>query len=371
MANSKVYFTSFRTNSEISVTDKLKNLIEKAGIGELPLKDSFAAVKMHFGEPGNLAFLRPNYARAVVDVLKEKGAHPFLTDANTMYPGMRRNALDHLTAALMNGFGPMQTGCHVLIADGLTGTDDVAVPIDGEYCKTAYIGRAAMDADVIISLTHFKGHEGTGFGGALKNLGMGLGSAAGKRDMHCDGKPSVDEGSCVGCGRCLKQCVHDALTLQGEGKSRKAHIDHGKCVGCHRCVGACNTRGAISGANSAEEILGCKVAEYAWAVIKDKPNFHISLVMDVSPFCDCYPSNDTPVIADIGMFASFDPVALDSACADACNKAQPLPGSMLADCKHHSGDIFGDMHPATAWRKGLEHAQKLGMGSMAYDIIEV
>lgn len=371
MEKAKVFFTSFRTNTEISVTDKLKRLIEKAGIGELPLDGKFAAIKMHFGEPGNLAFLRPNYARAVADVLKEKGARPFLTDANTMYPGMRRNALDHLDAALINGFGPMQTGCQVIIADGLTGTDDVAVPIDGEYCKTAYIGRAAMDADVLISLTHFKGHEATGFGGTLKNIGMGLGSAAGKRDMHCDGKPSVSEGSCVGCGRCEKQCVHGALTIIGEGKSRKAHIDQDKCVGCHRCVGACNKQGAITGADSAEVVLGCKVAEYAWAVVKDKPSFHISLVMDVSPMCDCYGSNDAPVIADIGMFASFDPVALDTACADACNKAEPLHGTYLSECGRHSGDIFGDMHPSTAWRKGLEHAQKLGMGTMAYDITEV
>ena len=265
----------------------------------------------------------------------------------------------------------MQTGCHVIIADGLTGTDDVAVPIDGEYCKTAYIGRAAMDADIVVSLSHFKCHEATGLGGALKNLGMGLGSAAGKRDMHCDGKPTVNQNSCIGCMRCAAQCVHGAISFSGEGKARKAHIDHDKCVGCHRCVGACNKQSAISGPDASNDALNCKIAEYALAVCKDRPTFHVSLVMDVSPFCDCYGCNDTPIISDVGMFASLDPVALDTACADACNRMEPLPNSDLADVKTRTGDIFNDVHPETNWRSCMEHGQKIGLGTMAYDLIEV
>ena len=178
MEKSKVYFTNFRAKPDRNVLQKLRHLIEAAGMTSMPLEGKFTAIKMHFGEPGNLAFLRPNYAKVVVDTLKDMGARPFLTDCNTLYTGMRRNALDHLTAAFENGFGPLQTGCHVIIADGLLGNDHVSVPIDGEYCKEALIGRAAMDADAIISLTHFKCHEGTGIGGALKNLGMGLGSTA-------------------------------------------------------------------------------------------------------------------------------------------------------------------------------------------------
>ncbi|MEG2252129.1 MAG: DUF362 domain-containing protein [Clostridia bacterium] len=359
MEKSKVYFTNFRAKPDMNLLQKLRRLIEKAGMLQMNLDGKFTAVKMHFGEPGNLAFLRSNYAKVVVDTLKEMGARPFLTDCNTLYTGMRRNALDHLEAAYQNGFSPLQTGCQVLIADGLLGTDDVAVPIEGEYCKRAFIGRAAMDAEAIISLTHFKCHEGTGIGGALKNLGMGLGSAAGKRDMHNDGKPMVNHAACVGCGLCARQCAHGAIGFSGEKGKRKATIDHDKCVGCARCVGACRDHGAIGG------------PEYAWAVIKDRPNFHITLVMDVSPFCDCHGENDMPVIADVGMFASFDPVALDTACADACNRMEPLPGTFLSERKNRTGDLFNDTHPVTNWRSGLEHAQKLGVGTMNYELIEV
>ena len=371
MNPSKVYFTDFRASAQQNLLQKLRMLLEKAGMVHMPLEGKFTAVKIHFGEPGNLAFARHNYAKVVVDTLKEMGAKPFLTDANTLYVGMRRNALDHLDAAYLNGFSPLQTGCHVLIADGLMGTDDVAVPIDGEYCKEAFIGRAAMDADAIISLTHFKCHESTGIGGVLKNLGMGLGSTAGKRAMHNDGKPKVYQKRCVGCGLCAKQCAHDAISFSGEKGQRKAAIDHEKCVGCGRCVGACHSIGAIGGSGSSNDMLNCKISEYALATVQKRPHFHISLVMDVSPFCDCHSENDAPVIANIGMFASFDPVALDTACAEACNKALRLPSTFLSERGTHTDDLFNDVHPDTNWRVGMQHAEKLGIGTMAYELIEV
>lgn len=371
MAASRVYFTNFRATPEMSLTKKLRRLIEKAGMMEMDLNDKFTAVKIHFGELGNLAYLRPNYARVVVDALKEMGARPFLTDCNTLYVGSRRNALDHLDAAYQNGFSPLQTGCHVIIGDGLLGTDDVAVPIDGEYFKEARIGRAIMDADAIISLNHFKGHECTGTGGALKNLGMGCGSTEGKRAMHHEGKPAVRPEACIGCGRCFKQCAHGAISFVPYEGRRVAQIDHDKCTGCGRCAGVCRDRGAILGPDSSNDMLNCKIAEYAMAVVQNRPNFHINLVCDVSPNCDCHSENDAPIIADVGMFASFDPVALDTACAEACCRMEPLPGSWLADMPEHTGDVFHDTHPTTNWRTCVEHAQKLGMGTMAYELIEV
>ena len=371
MPQSKVYFTNFRATPECNLLQKLRRLLIRAGMKEMNLQDKFTAVKIHFGEPGNLAFIRPNYARVVVDLLKEMGARPFLTDANTLYVGMRRNALDHLDAAYMNGFSPLQTGCHVVIADGLMGTDDVAVPVDGEYCREALIGRAIMDADAIITMNHFKGHEATGIGGALKNLGMGCGSTAGKRVMHYDGKPSVRPKDCVGCGRCMRVCAHNAISFTEFEGRRAARIDHDLCVGCGRCVGLCHEHGAIRGPHSSNDTLNCKISEYALAVVKDRPNFHISFVMDVSPNCDCHGENDSPIIADVGIFASFDPVALDVACAEACNRMEPLPGTWLSEMEEHTGDIFNDTHPETNWRSGPEHAAKLGMGNLEYELIEV
>lgn len=207
MESSKVFYTDFRTsiNGE-SMPAKLKRLARKAGIADMDMGGKFVAIKMHFGELGNISYLRPNYAKAIVDLVKELGGKPFLTDCNTMYPGFRKNALEHLECAWENGFTPLTVGCPVIIADGLKGTDDVAVPVEGgEYTKEALIGHAVMDADVFISLTHFKGHEMTGFGGAIKIIGMGCGSRAGKKDQHSAGKAIIDETRCRGCRRCERE----------------------------------------------------------------------------------------------------------------------------------------------------------------------
>ena len=278
---SKVYMTDLRCRPGVSLLNKLEKLMRTAGIGEINFERKLVAIKMHFGEPGNLAFLRPNYAKVVADVVKSLGGVPFLTDCNTLYPGRRKNALEHLDAAYENGFSPLSTGCQVIIGDGLRGNDDVEVPVEGaEYIQTAKIGKAIMEADVIISLSHFKGHEQTGFGGAIKNLGMGCGSRRGKMEQHAQGKPMVAPRRCVGCRRCATQCAHGAITF---GEDRKASIDWDKCVGCGRCIAVCNTDAIRPGNDAAMEELGCRMAEYAKAVVDGRPQFHISLVIDVSP----------------------------------------------------------------------------------------
>jgi len=367
MSASKVYFTDLRSHHDESLLHKLQRLLKKAGMDQIDFDGKFTAIKIHFGEMGNLAFLRPNWAKVVADFVKEQGGRPYLTDCNTLYIGSRKNALDHLETAYVNGYSPFSTGCHVLIADGLKGTDETLVPIDGEYVKEAKIGRAVMDADVFISLNHFKGHEGTGFGGAIKNIGMGCGSRAGKMEMHSAGKPYVNQAACIGCGICQKNCAHDAITIE----DRKAFIDHSKCVGCGRCIGACPKDATRPAEDESNEILNKKMAEYAWAVVKDRPHFHISLVIDISPFCDCHGANDLPILPDIGIFASFDPVALDQACVDACLKQQPIPGSRLEEMPHVSHDHFINSQPATDWRSQLSHAEKLGLGKREYELIEM
>lgn len=373
MEKSKVYFTDFRTRVGVSLTEKLQRLIKKAGITDIDMYGKFVAIKMHFGELGNLSYLRPNYAKAVADVVKECGGKPFLTDCNTLYPGSRKNALEHLDCANINGFNTITTGCQIIIGDGLRGTDDITVPVrNGEYCKEAYIGRAVMDADIFISLTHFKGHESTGFGGAIKNIGMGCGSRAGKMQQHNSGKPIVHDDLCRGCRRCAKECGSDAITYE----NGKAVINQDICKGCGRCIGAC-VFDAIENQNwNANEILGRKMAEYSQAVCDGRPTFHISLVRDISPNCDCHGENDAPILPDVGIFASFDPVALDQACVDACLHATPMPNSQLSDNLadphwHHHHDNFLDSNPNVRWKETLEHAEKIGLGTREYELIQM
>ena len=364
---SDVYFTDFRVKEGDSLLRKLERLMDRSGLGSLDLNGKYVAIKIHFGEPGNLAFLRPNYARTVADYVKARGGHPFLTDCNTLYVGGRKNALDHMESAYLNGFTPYTTGCHVIIADGLKGTDEAYVPVEGgTYVKEAKIGRAIMDADVVISLSHFKGHEATGFGGALKNLGMGCGSRAGKMEMHSAGKPHTDRSLCIGCGACQRICAHDAPVMT----DGKITIDHNKCVGCGRCIGVCPRDAVKPASDESNDILNCKIAEYAKAVVSGRPQFHISLSMDISPNCDCHGENDAPLVPDVGMYASFDPVAIDQACADGVMAQPILPGSAIDDGREEK-DHFHHMHPTTNWRSCLEHAEKIGLGTREYRLITV
>lgn len=267
----------------------------------------------------------------------------------------------------------MVTHCQVIIADGLKGTECREIPLeDAEYCKAPKIGSAIADADIIISMTHFKGHEMSGFGGALKNLGMGSASVAGKLELHSASQPKIVEENCKGCNICVKHCNHQALSLNN---NHKAVIDYTKCVGCGQCVALCQHGAAVVSQYDTSENLNYKIAEYTKAVLKDKPNFHISFIVNVSPECDCWNHNDAAVIPDLGMLASFDPVALDQACVDMVNKAPVInmPNMLTEHLHEHEGDHdkFHILHPDTNWEAGLRHAEKLGIGTRQYELIEV
>lgn len=378
MEKSKVYFTDMRCKVGTSLLDKLDKLMLTAGIADINFQKAFVAIKIHFGEPGNLSFLRPNFAKTVADRVKKLGGFPFLTDCNTLYVGRRNNALLHLEAAYENGFSPFSTGCHVIIADGLKGTDEVEVPIKGGiHLTTAKIGKGIMDADVFISLSHFKGHEVTGFGGAIKNIGMGCGSRAGKMVMHSNGKPQVDPTKCVGCRTCAKFCNQDAFTF---GEDKKAILSHESCVGCGRCISACNFDAISPSWDGSSDDVNLRMVEYTKAVLDDRPHFHISIVNQVSPYCDCHGENDAAIVPDIGMFASFDPVALDMACIDAVNAAPAIPGSALREI--HAGDNTGcgcgkkadhfhSIHPTTNWRSQIAHSEAIGLGNGQYELVTI
>ena len=375
MEKSKVYFTDFRARTGEGLPAKLKRLMKKAGFASMDMEGKFVAIKMHFGELGNISYLRPNYAKSVADMVKEAGGIPFLTDCNTLYPGSRKNAIEHMYCAWENGFTPMTVGCPVIIGDGLKGTDDIAVPVEGgTYIKEAKIGRAIMDADIFISLTHFKGHEMTGFGGTIKNIGMGCGSRAGKKAQHSNGKPTINPEVCRGCKRCMRECANQGLEF--DETTKKMHVNAENCVGCGRCLGACNFDAIRFVNDAATKELNCRMAEYAKAVVDGRPNFHISLIVDVSPYCDCHGENDAPILPNVGMLASFDPLALDQACADLCLKQQPLPNSVLSDnmkkadfCDHH--DHFENTTVDSEYKSCLEHGEEIGLGSREYELIEM
>jgi len=363
---SKVFFTNLHTGHGQNLLTKFEKLIIKAGIDNLSFENKFTAIKVHFGEPGNLAYIRPNYTKVLSDYVKSKKGRPFLTDCNTLYPGKRKNALEHLDTAYQNGFNPFVTGCNVIIGDGLKGTDETLVKIDMKHVKEAKIGHAIADADIIISLNHFKGHVATGIGGAIKNIGMGCGSRAGKMEMHSSGKPTVLTEKCRSCFTCFKSCAHDAI----HEIDRKAYINHTHCVGCGRCIGSCLFDAITPASDETNTILSEKIAEYTYAVLNGKQHFHISFVIDVSPYCDCHNFNDLPIVDDIGIFASSDPVALDKACADAVNQGRVVTGSMLEKNRKQK-DYITTVNPKTDWIHSLEYAFEIGLGSLEYDLISL
>ncbi|MCD8043678.1 MAG: DUF362 domain-containing protein [Tannerellaceae bacterium] len=372
MTKSKVYFTNLRTTPSSNLLDKLERVVKRAGIADVDFKDKFVAIKIHFGEPGNLAYIRPNYAARIATLLRSLGAKPFLTDSNTLYSGRRSNAVDHLQSAWENGFNPLSAKCDVVIADGIKGTDYREIPINGEYCKAPKIGTAVVDADIVISMNHFKGHEQSGFGGALKNLGMGCASVGGKLELHSASQPVVNREECVSCRICEKYCAHDAIHLDD---TKIAVINYDKCVGCGQCVALCQYDAAVMGDSDTSERLNYKIAEYTKAVLQDKPHFHISFIMNVSPECDCWNHNDAAIVPDLGIAASFDPVALDQACADLVTAAPVLDNNRISDIHSHDHlvgeDKFCLIHPDTNWKAGLEHAEKIGIGTREYELVKV
>lgn len=365
MTGSDVFLADFHMNSETNFLKRFEDLVRKAGIGTIDFGKKFVAIKIHFGEYGNVAYLRPGYARTVAEIVREKGGLPFVTDCNTLYAGRRKNALEHLDCAAANGFTAQSVGCNVIISDGLKGDDDVEIPVNGDLIKSAKIGRGIADADIIVTISHFKCHEKAGMGGSLKNLAMGCASRRGKMEQHSEEKPVISAEKCRGCGNCFKTCGSNAISMRG----KKASIDRDRCVGCGMCIPACRFDAIETVYDAASEKMCKKMAEYACAAIIGKPNFHISVITDVMPYCDCRAASELPIVPNIGILASFDPVALDVACADLVNGSAVIPGS-IAD-KEGCDDIFTRVNPGTNWRITVDQAVKIGIGSSEYRIVRI
>ena len=369
--SSKVHFTDMRATQKLNLIDKVGKLFSEAGFKEIISPGDLVAVKLHFGEKGNTGFIRPQFIRKIVDEIKKAGGKPFLTDANTLYVGSRSNAVDHLRTAIENGFAYAVVDAPLVIADGLSGKDYVQVPVNLKHCKDVKIGSAVALADVLLAVTHFKGHEATGFGGAIKNVGMGCGSRAGKQVMHSDMLPRVKTEKCKACSRCNQWCPTGAIAV---GELKMAVVDPQLCIGCGECTVTC-PHGAISvnWRNNMKDALQEKMAEYASGVVQTKKGKvgYITFLNNITPDCDCFSFSDAPVVKDIGILASRDMVAIDQACADLVNAAPGNANTALATGLEPGGDKFRGVHPDIDWEVQLEHAEKMGLGSRRYELVRI
>ncbi|MDR1396813.1 MAG: DUF362 domain-containing protein [Desulfarculales bacterium] len=373
---SKVFFMDLRANSRRTVMQKYQDLISRLKPEAVIAGKDLTAVKLHFGEEGNLSFIRPPFVRPVVKTVRDLGGVPFLTDCNTLYVGSRSNSADHLSVAVKHGFGYAAMEAPVIIADGIYGGNHREVALNLPDCPVAYIGADIAAAEAIITLTHFKGHELTGFGGVLKNLGMGCAARAGKLFQHSNVSPTVRNNRCLGCGVCVKRCPAGAITLgdnpDREGKSKRIAVkDDSRCIGCGDCIIACNF-GAMRlnfDAQSSEAMR--RMVAHAKAALTGKENksLHISFVTQVSPACDCNPFNDAPIVPDLGILAGLDPVAVDSAAVDLVNAAPVLHNSQLGQhCGKAGLDKFKTVYPNVDWEVQLDFAQEIGLGSRRYTL---
>ncbi len=370
---SQVFFMDLRASAKetnFQKFEKLLQAVEVKSIVQRKKKRPLIAIKLHFGERGNTAFIRPIYVRQVVEALWEAGGRPFLADSNTLYVGTRIEAVSHLTTAIENGFAYAVVRAPLVIADGLTGKAEAQVRINKEHFKTVYLAEALVEAQGLVVLSHFKLHELSGFGGALKNAGMGGASRKGKLAQHSNISPKVLTKKCTGCGDCVAHCAQEAISLDPE--TGKAVIDPEKCVGCAECILVCPYGNIQIQWNESIPVFLKKMMEYAYGVLKDKQGraLFVNFITQVSPACDCYGFNDAPIVGDLGILAANDPVALDQACADLVIKSPGLPGSALKNKKAGS-DKFKDIYPQVDWPIQLEYAEQLGLGTREYELVKV
>ena len=366
---STVWFASLRARSpEESTEAKVRRLFEVAGFESCLVPRGRTAIKLHFGEKGNDSFISPVYVRQVVDKIRESGALPFVTDTNTLYLGSRSNAVDHITTAVLHGFDYAVVGAPVIIADGLTGKNVARVAVNRKHFKTVVIAGDIVAADSMIVMTHFKGHEVAGFGGALKNLAMGCAPPMGKREQH-QAKPFSITDNCTGCGKCVEACPKSAITLVKE----KSRIDKNLCIGCFECMTVCPSHGIDIDWETEIPLFTERLIEYASGAVKGKEGKigYISFLTRITPDCDCVPWSDASIVPDIGILASKDPVAIDAAACDLVNQQQGFAESFLSRHRHPGEDKFTGLRPNTDGTRQLQYAEELGMGTRDYELVRL
>ncbi|MCK5686689.1 DUF362 domain-containing protein [bacterium] len=368
MKKSKVLFTPRR---ELKRNDNYMNKIEKIwnalGCDDIYKKRDIVAVKVHFGERGNSTFIKPHYVAHIIKLLKANGCKPFLTDTATLYAGGRTNAVDHIETAMKHGFSYATMGCPIVIADGLYGRNSETVKIDKKNFSEVSIASGIFEAEKLLVISHFKFHEVTGFGGAIKNLSMGCCSRKGKLEMHSDFKPRIESKKCVACGYCIKNCPVKALSFGSVSSGRKiAQLDSEKCIGCGECLGNCRYLAIGFDWNLPYENIMEKIAEYALGTTLTKEKItYFNFLESITPLCDCYGFSDAHIVPDLGIMGSIDPVSLDKACCDIVNDA---PTNLNSRLKEESDDKFTTLFPDVNWRHKIEYSENIGLGSAEYEL---
>ncbi|WP_440950117.1 DUF362 domain-containing protein [Methanosphaerula subterraneus] len=366
---SPVYFARVRARSPgENKISRVRALFERAGFAGHLVPGETAAIKLHFGEAGGDGYINPVLVRQVVDKVKESGSRPFLTDTNTLYLGSRSDAVDHITTAVSHGFDYAVVNAPVIIADGLRGGNVTTVPVQGKHFSSVKIAGDIAAARSMIVLSHFKGHEVAGFGGAIKNLAMGCASPAGKREQH-SARPTVVRDLCIGCQTCLPVCPQEAIGMD-EGA---ALISKDRCIGCFECMTVCPEHAIDVDWETDIPTFTERMVEYAAGAAKTKEGRvgYMNFLLNITPDCDCVPWSDRQIVPDIGILASNDPVAIDAASFDLVNEQIGFSDSMLTDHFAAGEDKFTGLRCVTDGRRQVQYAEEIGLGTRAYDLIEI
>ena len=334
------------------MAEKVRRLVEESGILEGIEKSDYVGIKLHFGEKDNTGFIKPSLVKEVADLCKMRSDNVALIETNTIYLGSRSNAISHLKLAYSHGFGYEKVGLPIIIADGITGRDFAEVRVDKKHLKSVKIASGIIDLECIIGLAHVTGHCQTGFAACIKNIGMGCAARAGKLQQHSNVLPEITIEKCAGCGLCIKWCPANAITLD----NKKARISPQACIGCGECTVACR-QGAIEikWNESAENLQG-KMAEYTYGVLLGKKRGFLNFLTKITKDCDCMAKDDPPIMPDIGILASKDPVAIDKATTDLLIKN--------AKC-----DRLREGYPEIDWSVQLDYSHKIGLGNLNYELI--
>ncbi len=371
---SKVYFASAvaHEKKENNLSNRIERLYESVGFSESIKPMELVALKTHFGEGGTTRYIRPLFVSKLVECIAKSGSRPFLTDSSTFYVDKRHNAYEHLKTAMRHGFYPPSIDAPIIIADGLIGADHVEHKVNGKHFSSVRIASAISQANALVVATHFKGHVITGFGGSLKNIGIGCAWRPAKLSIH--GARAMISERCTGCGACITKCHVNAIESQGIGKRPKVDLD--TCDNCGECTLACYSDAIDpdwrSGSLYTKEETEERMVEYAAGALKGKEGKAVffNFILDVTPECDCEPWADLPIVPDVGVIASRDPVAVDQASVDLVNKQQGLKESLLKSAFEPGGDKFKALN-GVDWSVQLQYAEAMGLGHRAYELIEV